>query len=250
MRCGCWGRLGLRFSGRGDDVPAPVVTNDRSGSPSRSRTEQALRMADRSGLTRILRRLPTWRGVVILGYHRIGDPLDSELDHGLFSASAARATGARGPGHQVAALPRETLGRQGDVAAHEHRAGVKATLGNRRVGRIADAEGTAVRPTVHPVISGQRAAPQGGRAHQHMTVSHAPQKIAVMPQPLVGRCAAAHSRLRGAPQSACFVAAPSPWLYSWRRTQTPACAAHAAHAAVSSLDTSSMTRTSAGLAGV
>ncbi len=46
-------------------------------------------MADRSGLTRILRRLPTWRGVVILGYHRIGDPLDSELDHGLFSASAA-----------------------------------------------------------------------------------------------------------------------------------------------------------------
>jgi peptidoglycan/xylan/chitin deacetylase (PgdA/CDA1 family) len=36
----------------------------------------------------VLRRLPTWRGVLILNYHRIGDPTASELHPRLWSATA------------------------------------------------------------------------------------------------------------------------------------------------------------------
>jgi peptidoglycan/xylan/chitin deacetylase (PgdA/CDA1 family) len=37
----------------------------------------------------LLRRLPLWRGVVVLGYHRVGDPSKTLLDRGVFSATAA-----------------------------------------------------------------------------------------------------------------------------------------------------------------
>jgi peptidoglycan/xylan/chitin deacetylase (PgdA/CDA1 family) len=36
----------------------------------------------------LVRRLPLWRGVVVLGYHRIGDPTATQFDRGVFSASA------------------------------------------------------------------------------------------------------------------------------------------------------------------
>jgi peptidoglycan/xylan/chitin deacetylase (PgdA/CDA1 family) len=51
------------------------------------RRARAAALLEKTGLGRLLRRLPLWRGVVVLGYHRIGDPRESELDRGVFSAS-------------------------------------------------------------------------------------------------------------------------------------------------------------------
>ncbi|HEY0633242.1 MAG TPA: polysaccharide deacetylase family protein [Thermoleophilaceae bacterium] len=51
------------------------------------RRARAAALLERTGLGRLLRRLPLWHGVVVLGYHRIGDPAGSELDHGVFSAT-------------------------------------------------------------------------------------------------------------------------------------------------------------------
>jgi peptidoglycan/xylan/chitin deacetylase (PgdA/CDA1 family) len=42
----------------------------------------------RTGLARLLLFLPSWRGVLILNYHRIGDFSQSELDRGVWSATA------------------------------------------------------------------------------------------------------------------------------------------------------------------
>jgi peptidoglycan/xylan/chitin deacetylase (PgdA/CDA1 family) len=46
-------------------------------------------LAERAGLGSLLRRLPLWRGLVVLGYHRVGDPDATELDRGVFSATDA-----------------------------------------------------------------------------------------------------------------------------------------------------------------
>lgn len=43
---------------------------------------------DVTGSGRVLRSLRTWNGVLVLNYHRIGDPADSPFDHNLWSASA------------------------------------------------------------------------------------------------------------------------------------------------------------------
>src|ERR1035441_2048859 len=40
-----------------------------------------------SGLGTLLRRLPSWRGALVLSYHRIGDRSRSDLYRGLFSAT-------------------------------------------------------------------------------------------------------------------------------------------------------------------
>lgn len=53
-----------------------------------SRRARAAALLERSGLGALLRRMPLWRGVVVLGYHRIGDPASTDLDHGVFSAGA------------------------------------------------------------------------------------------------------------------------------------------------------------------
>jgi peptidoglycan/xylan/chitin deacetylase (PgdA/CDA1 family) len=49
-----------------------------------SRRERVLR---RSGAAALLRRLPSWRGVLVLGYHRIGDPRTALHDPNLYSAT-------------------------------------------------------------------------------------------------------------------------------------------------------------------
>ncbi|MEO1997206.1 MAG: polysaccharide deacetylase family protein [Planctomycetaceae bacterium] len=46
-------------------------------------------VADRSGLNRLLRYSGTWQGLLVLNYHRIGDPRKSKFDHGLWSALPA-----------------------------------------------------------------------------------------------------------------------------------------------------------------
>lgn len=42
-----------------------------------------------SGAQRVLHAAGTWRGLIVLNYHRVGDPAGSLLDHGVWSASAA-----------------------------------------------------------------------------------------------------------------------------------------------------------------
>jgi peptidoglycan/xylan/chitin deacetylase (PgdA/CDA1 family) len=44
-------------------------------------------LLERSGLGALTRRLPLWRGVVVLGYHRIGDLNTTQLDRGVYSAT-------------------------------------------------------------------------------------------------------------------------------------------------------------------
>lgn len=46
------------------------------------------RKAERLGLNSIARRLGSWRGLLVITYHRIGDPLACELDRGIFSTDA------------------------------------------------------------------------------------------------------------------------------------------------------------------
>jgi peptidoglycan/xylan/chitin deacetylase (PgdA/CDA1 family) len=52
-----------------------------------SRRARAAALLERSGLGAVVRRLPLWRGVVALGYHRIGDPATAQLDRGVYSAT-------------------------------------------------------------------------------------------------------------------------------------------------------------------
>ena len=58
-------------------VPAPPST----------RTTRASGLLAASGVLGLLERVPAWRGVLVLNYHRIGDPASSFLDHGVFSAT-------------------------------------------------------------------------------------------------------------------------------------------------------------------
>ena len=55
---------------------------------SRSRQARAAAVLRRTGLRVLLRRLGTWRGLLVLNYHRVGDAQASMLDPSLFSASA------------------------------------------------------------------------------------------------------------------------------------------------------------------
>jgi hypothetical protein len=59
---------------------APTTVRSRHG-----RLATALR---RTGLGAALRRAGAWRGLLVLTYHRIGDPAESPLDRNLFSATA------------------------------------------------------------------------------------------------------------------------------------------------------------------
>ena len=52
------------------------------------RGETAARALERSRAGAVLTRLPTWRGVLVLGYHRIGRPGDGVHDRRLWSATA------------------------------------------------------------------------------------------------------------------------------------------------------------------
>lgn len=53
-----------------------------------SRTELQAKTLAATGLGMLLRRTPSWHGVVTLAYHRIGHPGGSLLDHALWSATA------------------------------------------------------------------------------------------------------------------------------------------------------------------
>ncbi len=55
-----------------------------------SRSAQAAELLAVTGGLGVLERLPAWRGVLVLNYHRIGDPQASSLDRGLFSATPAQ----------------------------------------------------------------------------------------------------------------------------------------------------------------
>ena len=52
------------------------------------RGETAASALERSRAGAVLARIPMWRGVLVLGYHRIGRPGDGVHDPRLWSASA------------------------------------------------------------------------------------------------------------------------------------------------------------------
>jgi peptidoglycan/xylan/chitin deacetylase (PgdA/CDA1 family) len=57
-------------------------------SHTRSRRDRLAAGFDRPNIKRLLRRLPGWRGVLVLNYHRVGDHTAYPWDHTLWSASA------------------------------------------------------------------------------------------------------------------------------------------------------------------
>lgn len=89
-------------------------------STRRSKQERVAAVLDMAPLRGLLRHLPSWRGVLVLNYHRIGDPEASVWDHALYSATAealdlqvaylARHTELLGPEHLDGAA-REPRGR-------------------------------------------------------------------------------------------------------------------------------------------
>src|SRR5260370_25911272 len=52
-----------------------------------SKRQRVAWVLERSGVGRLMRRLPVWQGVVVLNYHRIGDGSSSPLDRNLWSAT-------------------------------------------------------------------------------------------------------------------------------------------------------------------
>lgn len=54
-----------------------------------SKRDALARLLDLSGGGRLLRSVRSWNGLLVLNYHRIGEPGDSPFDHDLWSASAA-----------------------------------------------------------------------------------------------------------------------------------------------------------------
>ena len=52
------------------------------------KVERAAALLERSRAGVVARRLPLWRGALVLNYHRMGDASGTELDPGLFSATA------------------------------------------------------------------------------------------------------------------------------------------------------------------
>jgi peptidoglycan/xylan/chitin deacetylase (PgdA/CDA1 family) len=65
------------------------VASHAAPAASRSRHERAARVLRRTGLEAVLRHAGAWRGLLVLAYHRIGEPGSAPLDHALFSASLA-----------------------------------------------------------------------------------------------------------------------------------------------------------------
>ncbi|MGB2710613.1 MAG: polysaccharide deacetylase family protein, partial [Conexibacter sp.] len=53
-----------------------------------SRTDRAAAALDARWLRALLARLPLWRGVLVLNYHRVGDGSATPWDHTLWSATA------------------------------------------------------------------------------------------------------------------------------------------------------------------
>jgi len=58
-----------------------------------SKRSLAARVMDLSGCGELLRRMKSWRGLLILNYHRIGYPAWSDLDRNLWSATPENFTG-------------------------------------------------------------------------------------------------------------------------------------------------------------
>ena len=59
-----------------------------ASTPRPRKVERAAALLERTRLGRLARRLPLWRGVLVLNYHRMGDVTATPLDPGLFSATA------------------------------------------------------------------------------------------------------------------------------------------------------------------
>jgi peptidoglycan/xylan/chitin deacetylase (PgdA/CDA1 family) len=86
----------------------------------RSRQQRAAAALDARPLRALFKRLDLWRGVLVLNYHRIGDPTGTPWDHALWSATAegfdaqlaflAREADVVGP-HDLAGLRRAGRGR-------------------------------------------------------------------------------------------------------------------------------------------
>src|SRR5580704_14830975 len=53
-----------------------------------SKREKLAQFASHTGVTRVLESLPGWASLLILNYHRIGDPRLTPYDPGLFSCTA------------------------------------------------------------------------------------------------------------------------------------------------------------------
>ncbi len=56
--------------------------------PTLSKRDRVARLSNRSGLTALLETLPARDCLLVLNYHRIGDPRRTKLDPGVFSATA------------------------------------------------------------------------------------------------------------------------------------------------------------------
>jgi peptidoglycan/xylan/chitin deacetylase (PgdA/CDA1 family) len=59
----------------------------RGGAPARSRRARAAALLRRTRLETLLRHVGAWSGLLVLNYHRIGDPASTRLDRDLFSAT-------------------------------------------------------------------------------------------------------------------------------------------------------------------
>jgi peptidoglycan/xylan/chitin deacetylase (PgdA/CDA1 family) len=82
----------LRIEGHEGDPEVIASSNGEADLPATlagrvSKRHLAAKALDGSGLGAVLRRLPAWRGVLILNYHRIGYPNWADLDRNLWSAT-------------------------------------------------------------------------------------------------------------------------------------------------------------------
>jgi peptidoglycan/xylan/chitin deacetylase (PgdA/CDA1 family) len=82
------GRPAAAEEPRGRTASAADPRSDRRAAAPRGRRALAAAALERSGLGALLRLAPTWRGVVALGYHRIGAPGDTPFDRAVFDATA------------------------------------------------------------------------------------------------------------------------------------------------------------------
>jgi peptidoglycan/xylan/chitin deacetylase (PgdA/CDA1 family) len=69
---------------------APQPPNDakQARAPRRSRRDRAADLLAKPPLRHFARRLPHWRGIVVLNYHRVGDHRGQPWDHTLWNADA------------------------------------------------------------------------------------------------------------------------------------------------------------------
>jgi len=64
----------------------PLAASHSFGGRPQSKRARLAEVLHRSGLEAFLRRIPAWRGVIVISYHRIGDPSRWEGHRGLWSA--------------------------------------------------------------------------------------------------------------------------------------------------------------------